>query len=163
MCNCDSLINVPLKFPNVNLMLKSTDFATVVVRLYIEHVDKVVDDLADLSRVILRRFSQGRSQLMPEFFPLFSVLVDHADVVVNVRTRLAVVDVGGVVRPLGCVAPELEDGVDVVAVVQVDQREVHEAFLANHWTEAQVFVVVRKMVFGSETITKCFRRFLFQK
>ena len=146
-----------MKFFKTHLVLKSRQESSVVERLNVEDVDKVVDDLANLRGVVLRRLGQRRGQLVPQLLPLLPVLVDHPDVVVNVRTGLAVVDVGRVVRPLGGVAPELEDGTDVVAMVEVDERDVHEALLANHRTEPQVLVVVGKVVFGSgQNITKHF-------
>jgi len=130
-------------------MLKSSQESCVVERLDVEYVDEVVDDLADLRRVVLRRLGQRRRQLIPELLPLLPVLVDHPDVVVDVRPGLAVVDVSRIVRPLGRVAPELEDCVDVVLVVKVDQRKVHEAFLPNDRTVAEVLVVVGQVVLRS--------------
>ena len=62
---------------------------------------------------------------------------------------MPVVDVSGVVRPLRGVAPELENLIDVVFVVQVDEGKVHEALLADDRTVAKVLVVVGKMVLGS--------------
>ena len=44
--------------------------------------------------------------LMSQLFPLLPVLVDHPDVVVDVRTSLPVVDVRRIVRPLRRITPE---------------------------------------------------------
>ena len=80
-----------------------------------------------MAKTVLQNWS-----LVAQFLPLLPVLVDHPDVVVDVRTSLAVVDIGRVVRTLGGVTAVLEHGVDVVLVVEVDQGEVHEALLTNH-------------------------------
>ena len=138
-----------MKFFKTHLVLKSRQESSVVERLNVEDVDKVVDDLANLRGVVLRRLGQRRGQLVPQLLPLLPVLVDHPDVVVDVRSSLAVVDIGRVVRTLGGVAAVLEHGVDVVLVVEVDQGEVHEALLPDDRTVAEVLVVVGQVVFRS--------------
>ena len=97
-----------------------------------------------MAKTVLQNWS-----LVAQFLPLLPVLVYHPDVVVDVRTRLPVVNVSGIVRPLRGVAPELENFIDVVFVVQVDEGKVHEALLADDRTVAKVLVVVGKMVLGS--------------
>ena len=89
------------------LMLKSRNKPSIGVSLHFQYVHKIVDNLANLRSVILRSFCQGGCQLMSKLFPLLPVLVDHADVVVDVRTGLAVVNVGRIVGSFGGVTPKI--------------------------------------------------------
>ncbi len=58
-----------------------------------------------LGGIVLRSLGKWRGQLVPELLPLLPVLVDHPDVVVDVRPGLPVVNVGRIVRPLRGVTP----------------------------------------------------------